>query len=116
MISMGILSETLYLIRKKAGLTQQEVADRLEIARTYYNAIENGQKTCGKEKLQQIAEIPEIKNIGITFGILYGLKLADMANMDTEDVKHYALAALQSKSGKDLLSKEFPHLIDPESV
>lgn len=48
--------------RTKAGFTQQETADRLNLTRQYYTMIENGQR-------QKSLDILLAKKIGDLFGI-----------------------------------------------
>lgn len=55
----GILRDA----REKAGLKQQDVADRADMHVNYYARIERGQENPSFEKLQGIMRVLSIKNI-----------------------------------------------------
>jgi transcriptional regulator with XRE-family HTH domain len=46
--------------RRKLGKTQEDVAEALGVKRTYYVAIENGQRQVGPQTLRQLAELLEV--------------------------------------------------------
>lgn len=48
-------------IRELKNLTQEFVAERLDISQSAYSRLENGETKISKEKLIQIAEILEVK-------------------------------------------------------
>ncbi|XHW39296.1 helix-turn-helix transcriptional regulator [Streptococcus dysgalactiae subsp. equisimilis] len=52
-----MLSERLKTLRKEAGLTQEEVAKKLEISRPAYTYWEKGEKKPTPDKLTQIANL-----------------------------------------------------------
>jgi len=43
-------------LRKVAGLTQQEMADRIGVAQSYFAELENGKKTANMVRLKAISE------------------------------------------------------------
>lgn len=47
----------LYDARKKAGLTQEQIAERVGIDRTYFNAIENGRRRPALDIAIRIAQL-----------------------------------------------------------
>ena len=47
----------LYDMRKAAGLTQMEVAERLHMDRSYYSRIERGERSVDVELLDAVAEM-----------------------------------------------------------
>lgn len=51
----------LRLLRMGKGWTQGEMADRVGIARSYYNSIERGKMLAGMGTLLKIAEVLGIK-------------------------------------------------------
>lgn len=57
MTRMGLLAEELKKLRREAGLTQEEVARRLGLARYTYSRYETGKIIPSKEVVERIAEI-----------------------------------------------------------
>lgn len=55
------LGNKLRTARKKANLTQEEVADRADMHVNYYARIERGEINTSYEKLHKIAEVLKIK-------------------------------------------------------
>ncbi len=55
------LGNKLRVARKKAGLTQEEVADRTDMHVNYYARIERGEINTSYEKLHKIAQVLKIK-------------------------------------------------------
>jgi transcriptional regulator with XRE-family HTH domain len=55
------VNEKIRLIREAKGLTQEQVAEKLEIAPSTYGDIERGENDLKLSKLQKIAEVLEIK-------------------------------------------------------
>ena len=55
------VNEKIRLIREAKGLTQEQVAEKLEIAPSTYGDIERGENDPKLSKLQKIAEALEIK-------------------------------------------------------
>lgn len=51
------MNKKLYEARKKRGLTQQEVAERVGIDRTHYVRIENGSRTPSLGVARKIASV-----------------------------------------------------------
>lgn len=54
-------TEKLRLLRRKRGWTQSEMAERIGIARTYYNSIERGKICAGFATLLKIASVLKVK-------------------------------------------------------
>ncbi|MFD2133302.1 helix-turn-helix transcriptional regulator [Pseudogracilibacillus auburnensis] len=61
--------EKLKLIREKAGLTYQEVADKVGISKEYYWMIENGKRKLSYELAVKIAKVFNAKPDDIFFNI-----------------------------------------------
>ncbi len=55
------LGDKLRSARKKANLTQEQVADRADMHVNYYARIERGEINTSYEKLHKIAEVLKIK-------------------------------------------------------
>jgi transcriptional regulator with XRE-family HTH domain len=55
------VNEKIRLIREAKGLTQEQIAEKLEIAPSTYGDIERGENDLKLSKLQKIAEVLEIK-------------------------------------------------------
>ena len=55
------LGDKLRSARKKANLTQEEVADRTDMHVNYYARIERGEINTSYEKLHKIAQVLKIK-------------------------------------------------------
>lgn len=55
------LGDKLRSVRKKANLTQEEVADRTDMHVNYYARIERGEINTSYEKLHKIAQVLKIK-------------------------------------------------------
>lgn len=49
-------------LRKRAGMSQRELADLLQVRPSFLSAIENGRSRIPEEKLEKIKEIFEIEN------------------------------------------------------
>lgn len=71
---MGYFSENLKAARMASGLKQDEVAALIGASRTNYNDAENGRKPLSLEKMQKLAEIPEL---GLTLAQLKAWKVMD---------------------------------------
>ena len=54
------IGSKLQAARKIKGLTQQEVADRVGISRTYYSQIENGERDPATTVITTIAKVLEV--------------------------------------------------------
>jgi transcriptional regulator with XRE-family HTH domain len=52
-----VLRQFLIDKRKKAGLTQQQVADRLDVSQSYIASIETGQRRVDVVELMELAEV-----------------------------------------------------------
>ena len=50
-------------LRKRAGMSQRELADRLQVRPSFLSAIENGRSRMPEEKLEKIKEIFELDNL-----------------------------------------------------
>ena len=61
--------EKLKILRKKKGLTQQEVAELLNVERVAYTKWENGKSKPNYEKLEKIADF-----FGVSLDWLFGRK------------------------------------------
>lgn len=59
------LGEMLRKKREKAGLTQADVAAKVEINVSYYAQIERGEVNLSYDILQSIAEVLEIKSLDL---------------------------------------------------
>lgn len=62
-----MLSDALRLIRVFHDLKQQDLADRLEISKSYLSEIENGRKTPSVEVIEKYAEVFDIPPSSIMF-------------------------------------------------
>ncbi|EKU45047.1 helix-turn-helix domain-containing protein [Staphylococcus massiliensis] len=85
---------TLRQIRKDKKMTQQELADKIEISRSYLSDIENGQKNPSVETVKKLAD-----KLGVTVAYLTsGNKmLSDL----TDDEKKEQLSQLRFKLNQD---------------
>lgn len=54
-------TEKLRLLRRQRGWTQNEMAKRIGIARTYYNSIERGKIGAGYATLLKIASVLRVR-------------------------------------------------------
>lgn len=54
------LGQCLREARKKAGLSQEEFADKIGINRTYYGNLERGENSASLDKLQKISTVLNI--------------------------------------------------------
>lgn len=61
---MSKFSDTLVYLRKRAGLSQQELADRLDVSRSLVGMYESGQRMPSYEMLEALADI---FNVNIDF-------------------------------------------------
>jgi len=52
--------------REKAGLTQQELADKAGINANYYAVVERGEGNLSYEKLQRVLKVLNIKSLDIS--------------------------------------------------
>lgn len=59
------LAKAVRLLREKAGISQEELADRAEIDRTYISGIERGVRNPSLIVLCKVAD-----GLGMTFGML----------------------------------------------
>ncbi|MDE6769252.1 MAG: helix-turn-helix domain-containing protein [Muribaculaceae bacterium] len=50
-------------LRKRAGMSQRELADRLQVRPSFLSAIENGRSRMPEEKLEKIKEIFELNSL-----------------------------------------------------
>ena len=50
-------------LRKRAGMSQRELADHLQVRPSFLSAIENGRSRMPEEKLEKIKEIFELDNL-----------------------------------------------------
>ncbi len=50
-------------LRKRAGISQRELADMLQVRPSFLSAIENGRSRLPEEKLEKIKEIFELDNL-----------------------------------------------------
>lgn len=50
-------------LRKRAGMSQRELADLLQVRPSFLSAIENGRSRMPEEKLEKIKEIFELDNL-----------------------------------------------------
>ncbi|MBR5524635.1 MAG: helix-turn-helix transcriptional regulator [Clostridia bacterium] len=67
LISVSLFGPRLRALRKKAGMTQQAVADRMRIHRTTYTKYETGVVTPDQQGLVSLAEL-----FGVTVDFLLG--------------------------------------------
>jgi transcriptional regulator with XRE-family HTH domain len=56
-----ILAKNVRLIRNKLGLSQEELADRAGLHRTYVGSIERGERNVSVDNIEKIAEALEVK-------------------------------------------------------
>jgi transcriptional regulator with XRE-family HTH domain len=56
-----ILGETIRLYRKKADLTQEELAERVDLNWKYLGEVERGEKIISIEALLRIARVLEVR-------------------------------------------------------
>jgi Helix-turn-helix. len=74
-MSLELLAKNIYRMRKISGLKQEEVAERAQLSRAAYSAIEKGKSNARSETLHRISEalgvnirelfmdIPELKSV-----------------------------------------------------
>lgn len=58
--ALKLIGSKLQAARKLKGLTQQEVADRVGISRTYYSQIENGDRDPATTVITNIAKALDV--------------------------------------------------------
>ncbi|MBA4117806.1 MAG: transcriptional regulator [Candidatus Puniceispirillum sp.] len=58
---MDALKETLRLLRKKAGLSQSELAELAGLSRTAIQALEDGKQTCKLITLFKVMQVLNLK-------------------------------------------------------
>ena len=78
-----LLPQNLVFFRKRAGLTQQQVADKLNLNRTTYTKYETGASEPGIEMLKNLAKILHVE-VGALLADDSGLEAADAS----EDWQH----------------------------
>ena len=81
-MSESLFSARLVALRKKAGLTQQAVADRLNIHRTAYTKYETSGVTPDQKGLMRLAEL-----FGVTVDYLIGHEPATSAVTEDGETK-----------------------------
>jgi len=57
------IGKQLRKVRESAGLTQAELAKRVDITATYYAMVERGEKNISYEKMQRILKVLGIKSL-----------------------------------------------------
>ncbi len=62
-ISKSMYRIDLVKLRKRAGLSQRELAEKLQVRASFLSAIENGKSRLPEEKLEKVKEIFEIDDI-----------------------------------------------------
>lgn len=55
-----MLSENLAFLRKRMGITQKEISERLNMARTTYSGYENGSREPDNETLDKLAKFHDV--------------------------------------------------------
>ena len=91
---MSTLANRISKARKKANLTQQQVADRLNVARTSVSHWENGAR---EPDLKTIRELSEL--FGVAFEYLVGASKPTPINQDHLDNVHNFI---KSELGEDV--------------
>ncbi len=69
------MREYLKQLREKMGITQQKVADKLDISLSYYNLIENGDRQKNMDLLLA-SKISKVLNVSLEFIISEEAKLS----------------------------------------
>lgn len=62
--------------RQKSGMTQREVADKLELSESYYSYIENGER----QKKMDMALVSK-------FSVVFGIPLSEIVEMEQKWLK-----------------------------
>ena len=69
---MASINEKLKMMREKAGLRQEQIADYLGVTQTFISQVETGEKNLTVDQLESIAN-------------LYGYSLASFASMEEDE-------------------------------
>lgn len=76
-----LLPKRILLIRQEHSLSQQQMADILNVSKTYYNRLENGTRRMNASQLDAIS-----KHFGVDADDLTALGLVDKIESLLEDV------------------------------
>ncbi len=68
-IARKIFGENVRRRRRKLGLSQEELADRAELHRTYVGSIERGERNVSLENIVRLAAALEVKPGALLAGI-----------------------------------------------
>ena len=90
---MSTIGSRIHKLRKKSGLTQQQVANRLNVVRTSISNWESGTRTPDAESLSQLADL-----FGVTTDYLLGKKTKVISQERIESVHGF----VKSELGEDV--------------
>jgi transcriptional regulator with XRE-family HTH domain len=68
-IARKVFGENVRKRRRKLGLSQEELADRAELHRTYIGSIERGERNVSLENIVRLAAALEVKPAALLAGI-----------------------------------------------
>lgn len=68
-IARKVFGENVRKRRRKLGLSQEELADRAELHRTYVGSIERGERNVSLENIVRLAAALEVKPAALLAGI-----------------------------------------------
>lgn len=83
-----MIATTLATLRKKAGLSQQNVADKLGVARATYTNLENGNKSPTIDQVVELADLFEMSPTALITG-----------NIDSDEANRQVKVELASDDG-----------------
>ncbi len=93
-------SKNIKQLRKRAGLSQQEVADNIKVARLTYNKLENGER---QPKLDELQALSQYYEVGVD-QLINGL-------VEEEKVDYQRL-----KTQNDIIPREIDPKVNPEKL
>lgn len=90
---MSTIGSRIHKLRKKSGLTQQQVANRLNVVRTSISNWESGTRTPDAESLSQLADL-----FGVTTDYLLGKESKVVTQEHLDNVHGF----IKSELGEDV--------------
>jgi transcriptional regulator with XRE-family HTH domain len=105
MASREVQSELIKKLRKGAGLTQEQVAHAIGVARTTYLAIEAGQRELNVSELEALAELYKVHPVSIIEGQLE----------DAEEASSYPPEAALAEPS-DIIPREIDPKVNPAKL
>ncbi|MFC2511022.1 MAG: helix-turn-helix transcriptional regulator, partial [Candidatus Nanoperiomorbus sp.] len=98
-------TQAVKMLRRRAKLSQQEVADAIGIARATYIKLENGTREARLDELRKLSQY-------------YEISLQDLAdgNIIIEDMNEVELPSVVSEERTDLIPREIAPSYQPEKL